>query len=176
MKRQIALLRGINVGGKNILPMAELIATFESLGFENIKTYIQSGNAIFECPATSVEKLAEKITAAVQKSHRIEVQTLVFSPEALERAVQNNPYGGRPGKSVHYYFCAHSPEDPDIDRLASLKTQDEEFHLNENIFYLHAPAGIGRSRLAAKIESLLKVPVTARNGNTVEKLVQMCKS
>jgi uncharacterized protein (DUF1697 family) len=77
------------------------------------------------------------------------------------------------GKSLHFFFLASTPAKPDLDALAKLKSSSEEFKLGKNVFYLHAPDGIGRSKLAAKVEKALGVPATARNWNTVSKLMVM---
>ena len=177
MKTYIALFRGINVGGNNVLPMKELVATLESIGAQNVKTYIQSGNAVFQSQETNASLLSNKISAAIKKSHGFEPQVLLLESEEMERAVESNPFPEAESepKALHLYFLDAIPENPDFDTLASIKSNRERFALKDGVFYLHAPDGIGRSKLAAKAEKLLGVSATARNWRTVCKIMAMAK-
>ena len=176
MATWIALFRGINVGGKNILPMAELRAELEGLGLENVATYIQSGNVVFRSGARSAAKLQARIVDTVEVSHGFRAPVLVISAKELERALRRNPFPKvTEGKSLHLGFLFTKPKRPDLDAVASLATPTEEFRLVDRVFYLHAPDGVGRSKLAARVEKLLGVEVTARNLRTARKLVEMMK-
>ena len=95
----------------------------------------------------------------------------------MERAIRSNPYSEAESepKTLHLYFLAASPESPDLDALEGIKGDRERFVLGDGVFYLHAPDGIGRSKLAANIEKLLGVPVTARNWRTVRKVMEMAQ-
>jgi uncharacterized protein (DUF1697 family) len=98
--------------------------------------------------------------------------------EDLERAIRKNPFAEAatdPG-ALHAGFLAAAPENPNLKTLASLKTDSERFHLVDKVFYLHAPEGIGRSKLAARAEKLLGVPMTDRNWRTVCKIREMAKA
>jgi uncharacterized protein (DUF1697 family) len=175
MSTYIALFRGINVGGKNSLPMRALVALLEELGVGNIRTYIQSGNAIFQSAENDASQLSRKISAEIKKHHGFEPHVLLLSLEELEKAMGDNPFPDaetEPG-SLHLGFLASVPENPDLEKLESIKTESERFHLKGSVFYLHAPEGIGRSRLAASAEKLLGVPMTDRNWRTVCKLREM---
>jgi uncharacterized protein (DUF1697 family) len=173
MRTFIALFRGINVGGKNILPMKDLVGILESLGYEKIKTYIQSGNVVFHLKGNKTKKIAEEIGSRILESHGFKPKVHLLTIEELKEAVENNPFKTMEGKSLHFFFLASTPAKPDLDALAKLKSSSEEFKLGKNVFYLHAPDGIGRSKLAAKVEKALGVPATARNWNTVSKLMVM---
>lgn len=175
MNRYIALFRGINVGGKNILPMRELVEILEGMGCEKVKTYIQSGNAIFRAKENQTKKMIEEISSKILKSHGFKPKVMLLSVSELEDAIENNPFKTLEGKTLHFFFLESTPVKPDLDGLSNIKTNSEEFNLNKNIFYLHAPDGMGRSKLAAKVEHALGVPVTARNWNTVSKLIAMIK-
>jgi uncharacterized protein (DUF1697 family) len=177
MKTYIALFRGLNVGGNNILPMNELVSVLQKLGARNVKTYIQSGNAIFQCEETNASLLSIKISAAIKKSHGFEPRVLLLELEEMERAVESNPFPEAESepKALHLYFLEAIPENPDFDTLANIKSNRERFALKDGVFYLHAPEGIGRSRLAAKAEKLLGVSATARNWRTVSKIMAMAK-
>lgn len=174
MSTWVALFRGINVGGKNTLPMVELRAELEKLALEDVGTYIQSGNVVFRSGTRSTAKLQETITSAVEESHGFQAPVLVLSAKELEAAVRKNPFPKVTGaKFLHFLFLFEKPRHPDLDALADLATSSEEFRLVDCVFYLHAPDGIGRSRLAAQVEKHLGVEVTARNLRTVRKLAEM---
>jgi len=169
----IALFRGINVGGNNILPMKQLVALLEELGCTGVKTYIQSGNAVFSTESEQKEELAGAISAAVRESHGFQPKVLLLRAAELKDALDHNPFQTTDGKSLHFYFLASTPESPDLSALEALASGAEAFKLGDNVFYLYAPDGIGRSKLAEKVERLLGVQATARNLNTVNKLLAM---
>ena len=177
MKRYIALLRGINVGGRHSLPMKELRALLEKLGLEGVKTYIQSGNVVFWGEESQMAGLADTIGAEIQKRHGFEPRVMLLPMEALEQAIQNNPFREvmEEPKSLHFYFLSEPAKNPDQDALESLKLKSERFALIDKVFYLYAPDGIGRSKLAEKVERLLGVAVTARSWRTVETLLRMAQ-
>lgn len=170
MKTYIALFRGINVGGKNSLPMKELLPILESMNYENIQTYIQSGNVVFSSSKTVGPSDATRIGQKISEKKGFEPKVLLLSEKQLQDAINNNPFPSDDGKALHFFFLESKPEKPDINKLESLKVQSEEFHLHKNVFYLYAPEGIGRSKLAAAVEKSISVPLTARNWNTVSKL------
>ncbi|MBA2713941.1 MAG: DUF1697 domain-containing protein [Rubrobacteraceae bacterium] len=177
MKTWAALFRGINVGGNNILPMKELVATLESVGCQDVETYIQSGNTVFRSEEEDASLLSDRIRTAVEESHGFEPRVLVLGAEELERVVRSNPFPEAESepKSLHVYFLASSPERPDLDALEGIKGDRERFVLEGDTFYLNAPDGVGRSKLAAKAEKLLGVSATARNWRTVVKLSAMAR-
>ena len=178
MKTYVALFRGLNVGGSGILPMRELVSLLENIGLRNVETYIQSGNAIFESEEEEDGSLlSSRITAAIKESHGFEPYVLLLRPEELENVVESNPFpeAEPEPKTLHVYFLASSPERPDLDALEGIKGDRERFVLKDGVFYLHAPDGLGRSKLAAKAEKLLGVPATARNWRTVRKVMKMAK-
>jgi len=171
----IALFRGINVGGKNVLPMWELVAVLEGLGCSNVRTYIQSGNAVFEHPEKAAARLAAAIAEAIEQRFGFEPHVQVLAREDLDQAIAANPFpeaAADPGR-LHLGFLAAVPTHPDLDALGALAAADERYRLIGRVFYLHAPHGVGNSRLASRAEKLLGVPMTDRNWNTVSKLRQM---
>lgn len=175
MNTYIALFRGINVGGNNILPMKELVKMLEDIGCAKVKTYIQSGNVVFQSPEIDHKPLAEKISKNISQHFGFKPKVLLINTADFETAVRNNPYPTENGKNLHFFFMESVPASPDLAALSALKSGREQFSLLENVFYLYAPEGIGRSKLAAKVEQKLGVPVTARNWNTVQKLLEMLK-
>ncbi len=175
MDTYIALFRGINVGGNNILPMLELVAAFEDLGLSNIKTYIQSGNVVFQSKKINSVKLSQKIGAAIKKLRGFVVQVIVLDVNELENAIASNPFTGIEAKlnALHCFFLSSLPENPNLKALESVKKDSEQFKLIDKMFYLYAPKGVGRSKLAMKVEKILGVAVTARNWRTVIKIREM---
>ena len=169
MCTHIALFRGINVGGHGRLPMKELVSLLEGLGAMNVRTYIQSGNAVFESPGKDRSRLSGEIAAEVKKRHGFQPQVLLMRVEALEEAIANNPFADAiddPGK-LHLGFLATAPKSPDMAKLEKLRNDGERYRVIGSVFYLHAPQGVGRSRLFGNAERLLGVPMTSRNWRTV---------
>ncbi len=177
MNTYIALFRGINVGGKNILPMKQLIAILESLGCLDVTTYIQSGNAVFRHEENDVSLLTRKIAAVVHESHGFEPHVILLTADKLKRAMASNPYPDAesdPSK-LHLFFLASEPGNPDLEVLESIRAKNERFAVKRDVAYLHAPDGIGRSKLAARIERALGVAGTGRNWRSVCKILEMAK-
>ena len=160
MKTYIALFRGINVGGNNVLPMKELVARLESIGAQNVKTYIQSGNAVFQSQEANASLLSNKISAAINKSHGFEPQVFLLELAEMEQVVDANPFpeAEPEPKTLHIHFLASMPKNLDFAILESIKSERERFVLKDGVLYLHAPDGIGRSKLAANAESYLAFP------------------
>jgi uncharacterized protein (DUF1697 family) len=175
MNTYIALFRGINVGGNNILPMKDLSGILEAMGCENIRTYIQSGNAVFRAKKEKAGSIAGEISSRVLESRGFMPKVLLLELSELQDAVENNPFNIEDGKALHFFFLNSHPDNPDLKKLMAVKSRSEEFQLHKKVFYLYAPDGIGRSKLAVKVEQCLGTPVTARNWNTVNKLVSMVK-
>ena len=172
MKTRVVLLRGINVGGKNPLPMKELAAILEQLGAREVRTYIQSGNAVCVGPEVDAATLSRRIREAVSARRGFEPQVLVLQPKDIEKAVRENPFPEADGepKTVHVGFLASLPENPNLQAIEALKRDSEAFHLTSTAFYLRAPEGIARSKLAERAEKHLGVPMTLRNWRTVRAL------
>jgi uncharacterized protein (DUF1697 family) len=177
MKTYIALFRGINVGGTNVLPMKDLVALLENIGSQNVKTYIQSGNAVFQSEEENASLLSNKIRATIKKSYGFEPQVLLLEPEEIESAVESNPFPEAESepKTLHVHFLASMPKNPNLGALESIKSDRERFALKDRVFYLHAPEGIGRSKLAANAEKLLGVALTGRNWRTLCRVMAMAK-
>jgi uncharacterized protein (DUF1697 family) len=171
----IALLRGINVGGNNPLPMKELSALLTDMGLRDVKTYILSGNVVFCCELKSKATLAAKISAAIKKQHGFAPHILLLEAAELKKAMAGNPYpeAGSAPKSLHLFFLDEAPSQPDLKSLDAIKTDNERYKLAGKVFYLHAPDGVGNSKLAARVEKLLGVTASGRNWNTVCKLAEM---
>lgn len=171
----ILFFRAVNVGGRNKLPMGELVEMFESLGIPGAVTYTQSGNVALRCSRQQAASLARRIKGAVLESYGFEPSVLVLRIQELEHAIAANPYreASREPKSLHLWFLASEPVEPDFDEMNRLKSASERYKLDKKVFYLHAPEGIGESKLAERVEKCLGVEATARNWGTVTKVLEM---
>jgi uncharacterized protein (DUF1697 family) len=178
MKTFIALFRGINIGGRNLLPMKELTAILQDMGATAVATCIQSGNAVFRSASRNPATLAQRLTAEIGKRHGFEPHALIIEPITLARVIAENPFPDALGDPVtlHVGFLANTPGNPDLAKLASLKQDSERYHLGNGVFYMHLPEGAGRSKLAAGAERALGVPMTSRNWKTVCKLMELANA
>lgn len=176
MSTWVALLRGINVGGNNILPMKELRALLESNGFEDVKTYIQSGNIVFRSGTEDKAALSSKVESAIEQEFGFRPPVLLLRIEELDAAVAANPYPDGDPKTVQFCFLFEPAPGTDQGALKDLSTPSEQFALTDAVFYLHAPDGIGRSKLAAKMAQHIPSEMTVRNLRTVLKLQEMAQS
>lgn len=175
MKAWVLLLRGINVGGRNKLAMSELQAIVTYMGGENVATYIQSGNAVFSGDQIEPVTLGRMIETEIKARHGYKPRALVLDADTFRKACDTFPFEeafDNP-KSGHVWFAAETPVDPDLGRLQAVAKPNERFMLDERFFFLHAPDGIGRSKLAERVEGALGVPATARNLNTFMTLCDM---
>ena len=127
MSTWIVLFRGINVGGKNVLPMDELVRDLQSLHLEGVKTYIQSGNAIFRSSRKVSAALGAKIAAKIEDRHGFRPHVLILSADQLENAMESNPFPEAEAepKTLHLFFLASPPAAPDIESLSAAKSPSE---------------------------------------------------
>lgn len=174
MNTYITLIRGINVGGKHSIRMKDLVILLEGLGAKQIKTYIQSGNVILQS-TEDPSWLSEQISLAIQQRLGFAPHVLVLTLAEFEIAMQNNPFPEAETipNSLHLGFLARTPEHPNLEELDRLKCESEQYQLTDKVFYLYAPEGVGRSKLAASSEKLLGVPMTDRNWKTVRKIKEL---
>lgn len=172
---RIALFRGINVGGRNVLPMAELRRDLESMGLQNVRTYIQSGNVVFESHEGEASSLADAMAERIEARHGFAPRVLVLGREVFRAAVESNPFPEATSepRSLHFFFLEEPASRADEDALEDARAANERYQLTDHVFYLHAPDGIARSKLASNAERYLGVVATARNYRTVEKLHSM---
>jgi len=169
----IALFRGINIGGRHQLPMKTLTSLIEGLGCRNVQTYIQSGNLLFDTNNRNRTALAGDISKAVFTRYHFSPTVLLLTEKELLSVIHNNPFPTDKGTALHFLFLASQPTAPNIARLDQLKTATEQYKLGDKVFYLYAPDGVGRSKLAANVEKCLGVATTGRNWNTVSRLVNI---
>ncbi|MEM5518575.1 DUF1697 domain-containing protein [Henriciella sp. AS95] len=177
MNQWIVFLRGVNVGGNNKLPMKDLCDAMQAAAFDDVQTYIQSGNIVFKSLHTSADAVGDAITGLIEKTFGFAPRSHVLSAEQLSKALDANPFarkGQNDPKTVHFFFLAEAPgHKADLDALYDLKARSERTELIDDVFYLYAPDGIGRSKLVDKIEKWIPVPMTARNMRSVYKVAAM---
>jgi uncharacterized protein (DUF1697 family) len=169
----VALLRGINVGGHGRVAMADLREVVASLGYEDVATYVQSGNVVFTAEAPD----AAALEAAISERLGVSPAVIVLSREELERVVDRNPWPDeKDGKHLHAIFTAGEP-DADVVAAAQEKASGgDEARIVDGTLYMHTPNGLGRSKLAAELSRRGPKDGTARNWTTVTKLLAMLRS
>ena len=172
----VALLRGINVGGKHSLPMQDLRDILGDSSCHDVRTYIQSGNAVFN---TSVEPqaLQFQVSSAIEQKFGFAPIVHILSFKKYQAILDANPFPDAVDdpKSLHVYFLG-TPSDVDPMDLRNRAGPEETVHLTDRAMYLHTPKYLSGSTLAPVAEQLLGVPATARSWNTVERLVRMIEA
>jgi uncharacterized protein (DUF1697 family) len=175
MVTHIALIRGVNVGG-NMLRMEHLKQMLATLGFADVRTYLQSGNALFRARGTSA-KLAATIERALVEVTRLPVSVVVRTPAELQRAIAANPFpreASAAPRTVHVTFLAAAPSEAGIAALGRIEAGVDRWQATGAQIYLHCPHGYGRSKLSnTAIERALGVRATTRNWSTVMALHEM---
>jgi uncharacterized protein (DUF1697 family) len=175
----VALLRGVNVGGKNKIPMAGLKSSFSALGLEDVVTYIQSGNVVFRSPTRAARDLAAGIEQRVAKDFGVGVTVLLRTPSELEAIADGNPFlsGKADPSKLHVVFLSGRPAAGAVAKLDPERSPPDEFSVRGREIYLHLPNGAGRSKLTVDyFERRLGVRGTARNWKTLTKLVELTQS
>jgi uncharacterized protein (DUF1697 family) len=173
----IALLRGINVVGHKIIKMDQLRESFEAMGLEGVKTYVQSGNVIFKAPRKSAEILSREIQERILRDFGFSVPVIVVSPEEINRTIKGNPFPRKKGidtSKLHVTFLSQAPERSALKALEALPAKPDEFHHSGKAIYLHCPNGYGRTKLSNNtLEKMLSVRATTRNWRTVNTVYEM---
>ena len=171
MPTQIALLRGINLGASTTVKMAPLRELCESLGMKNVRTYIQSGNIVFD---SNRDDEATRITEAIAKEFNVKTFTVLRTREDLEELTRVNPFPTHDPKKVVVSFLTGTPTPEAIAEVQAMNITPEELVFHGRDLFIYFPNGQGVSKLPmAKIERILKVSGTARNWNTVLALLAL---
>jgi uncharacterized protein (DUF1697 family) len=172
MPTYVALLRGINVGGRNKVSMADLRAVIESLGHTEVTTYIQSGNVVF----TSAKAVAAvELEAAIAAELALEITVVLRTPAELAKVVKANPFARDDVSKVHVGFMARKPAAGVVAKIDATRFAPEAFAVHGAEVYLYLPDGMGRSKLPDFVGRRLQVPTTVRNWNTVLKLLDLAR-
>jgi uncharacterized protein (DUF1697 family) len=173
MKTYIVLLKGINVGGHKKVPMAELRELLTKSGFEDVQTYIQSGNVILKS-SENKNIIENKIQEAIMAHFGFEVSVLTNTRQGLKRIFDNCPFSEEKKKASYFMMLHEKPED-DIVKVASEKVYDgEEYEIIDDCIYYYCQKGFGQAKFNANFfERKLNTFATARNYNTMVKLLSL---
>ena len=172
MTRFIALLRGVNVGGKRKVAMADLKAVFAEAGGQDVTTYIQSGNVVFTHRSRSPKKLAADLEERVEATTGLAVPVYLRSAREWEDVIAANPFPDVDPATLHVAFLEGEPTPGSVDSIDRAGFAPEEFELVGREVYLHRPNGMARTKLPHALEALGR-PMTVRNWRTVTKLAEL---
>jgi uncharacterized protein (DUF1697 family) len=176
----IALFRGINVGGHKKVKMDVLKKLHESLGFRDVRTYVQSGNVVFKSESADPAGIARRIESEFERAHGFPAKVILRTSGELREVVRKNPLQSQEGKEakfLHVVFLAGRPENAATKEFLNNYHGPEELNAVGKELYIYYTNGAGRSKLTnALIEKKLKVPGTARNWNTVTKLLELAEA
>lgn len=179
MSTHVALLRGINVGGKNTLPMATLVELFTAAGCTDVRTYIQSGNVVFAASAKTAARLGNAVTKAIERELGLAVPLVLRSADEIVTAAAQNPFlkQGVDPDELHLAFLADLPDKKHAAALDPQRSPGDSFVLKGRELYLHLPNGVAKTKLTnAYLDKTLGTVSTLRNWRTVRKLVEMASA
>lgn len=172
MQTYIALLRGINVGGHKKLKMADLKLLFEDLGFQDVVTYIQSGNVVFS--AEEEKGLPEKISKEITEKFGWEVPVLVKTADAIAKILAACPFAETKKAEAYFMLLATPPKREFMEAVNEISCPNEEFVLTQDCVYIYFGNGAGNAKLNNNFfEKKLKVAATTRNYRTLARLVEL---
>jgi uncharacterized protein (DUF1697 family) len=175
----ISMLRGVNLGPHNRIKMDDLRALYESLHLDDPRTYVQSGNVIFRTKEKNPANLAKKIQAGIREEFGFRPEVILRTIEELKQSLAANPSQNRPDlepSKLLITFLSAAPTGQAQAAIRNLKVQREELHLIGRELYIYFPDGIGKSKVPwSSVEKLLKVTGTARNLNSVVKMLQIAE-
>jgi uncharacterized protein (DUF1697 family) len=173
----IALLRGINVGGKNTVKMADLASLLQSLNFTHVRPYLQSGNVVFEHGRAGPSALSRTIEQAISRKFRLDVKVIVRTAEELRRLISGNHLLDTPKidkEKLHVTFLKDAPQKPDISYFETVKDAEEQLRIKGKEVFLYCPKGYSKSKLTNQaFEKKLGATATTRNWKTVNALAEL---
>lgn len=176
----IALLRGINVGGHRKINMKELKALLEELGLQDVRTYIQSGNIVFNHTAIEEQSLTAQIETKLKDHYGFDVPTLIRTQAELAECIEQNPFlsDNEPDlKQLYTTFLSAEPDQSRVDSLSAMQYGADEFRIMGRTIYLYCRGGYGNTALTNLLfEQKLKVPATTRNWRTINELKRMAEN
>jgi uncharacterized protein (DUF1697 family) len=175
----VSMLRGVNVGGRNQIKMETLRALYESLGLEDPRTYVQSGNVVFRTKERNLSALAKRIEDAVEQSFGFRPAVIIRTTSELRGAIARNPFARRRGIDPSKFlvtFLASAPTAEARDQVLKIKADPEELFVDGREVYIYFPNGLARPKLAwSTIAKMLGTSGTARNWNSVTKLLEIAE-
>jgi uncharacterized protein (DUF1697 family) len=176
----ISMLRGVNVGGHNKIKMDSLRALYESLGLEDPRTYVQSGNVVFTTDERDLVRLARRLEEGIERSFGFRPAVIVRTSSELREVIARNPFATRRGinpSKLLVTFLASDPGPEVREKVLQIKADPEELRFVGRELYIYFPNGMARPKLPwTVIEKMLKTPGTGRNWNTVTKLLEIAES
>jgi uncharacterized protein (DUF1697 family) len=174
----VALLRGVNVGGRNTIAMRDLVALFAEAGCDNVRTHIQSGNVLFTASPDCADDLPESVAKRIAERFGYRTTVVARTADQLAEIVANNPFlaAGADEDSLHVMFLSDTPDPRRVAALDPERSPPDEFVVRGREIYLRLPNGAGRSRLTnAYFDAKLASTSTLRNWRTVTKLLALAK-
>ena len=171
-----ALLRGVNVGGKNKVPMAGLRSLLESAGYADVVTYVQSGNVVLRSSSRSAAKTESRLEGLIAEAFGSRIAVLLRTPAELRRIASENPFlaGKAELSRLYVVFLRTAPKPEAVERLDPHRSPGDEYRLAGNELFLQLPSGAGQTKLTLDyFERTLGVDGTARNWNTLLRLVEL---
>jgi uncharacterized protein (DUF1697 family) len=176
MQTYISMLRGINVSGHKQVRMADLKHLYESLGFTNVETYVQSGNVIFNGPEKDKAKLAKQIESQIETTFGFSVPVLIRSADDFQRVIETHPFRREEPLRVLVTFLYERPDSSRLKTLSQYEDKVDQFAIGKQEIFLFCPGGYGRSKLSNTFfEKKLDVAATTRNWKTVNTLYEMAR-
>ena len=173
MKTYIVLLRGINVSGKNKLPMKDLREMLENMKFKKVLTYIQSGNILLQSNSSKSE-IAQSIHESINTKFGYSIPVIVRTPEEWKKAIDNYPFSLENEKIVAFSFLENRV---DLKEIEVKGINDDQYEIVNDVVYLYCPSGFGKTKLTNNIiEKKLEVAATTRNLKTTLKMLELSKA
>lgn len=180
MEAIISILRGINVGGKNKIPMAELKGLYEKAGFKNVTTYIQSGNVVFSTDKPDLKSLPDKIQQFIFKKYGFKVPIIVRTIDEMQKVADTNPMLKNKSldkEKMHVTFLSDKPQKEHQEKIAAYQYKPDEYIIGGKEVFVYCPQGYGNTKLSNTFfENKLKVSATTRNWRTVNELLKIGKA
>jgi uncharacterized protein (DUF1697 family) len=176
VKTYFSILRGINVGGRKKIKMTDLKDLYESLSLENIETYIQSGNIVFQHKTTSTSALEDNIEKKIKEVFNFDVAVFIRTKDEFQKIIENNPFKNLDINKLYVTFLTETPSKNIVKEIEKAKDESEQFSLSAKEIYLFIPNGYGRTKLSNDFfEKKLNVSATTRNWKTLNKLFDITK-
>jgi len=176
----ISLLRAVNVGGHAVIKMADLRALYESLKFQSVQSYVQSGNVIFRTDEKDLAKITRKIQGAIAKRFGVTPGVILRTTAEMRDVVRRNPFAKRKGiesNRLHVSFLETKLESTACDQLAEIVLTSEELIPSGGELFIYCSNGMGKSKIPwAKVDRICGTRGTARNWNSVTKLLEMAEA
>lgn len=174
MNTYISLLRGINVSGQKKIRMAELKSLYESLGLQNVQSYLQSGNVVFDSKEKNIDKIRESIEAQIESKYGFSVPVLVCTKGDFQRVIEEHPFAEEEAIRVLVTFLYESPEKTKLQELNQYEDKVDKFTIGKQEIFLFCPGGYGRTKLSNNFfEKKLGLVATTRNWKSVNALYKM---